>query len=306
MLGAPSRPLVSVIVPVTKAATLIEDCLVSLMRMAFPTEQREILVVGNGSSDQKAEVVKRYPVQYLRERQGGVSYARNRGIQASKGEILAFTDADCLVSIGWLHELVRAFAQEGVGGVGGEIVPYPGKTPAERYAARRSSHSQKRPMSHPIRPFAMTPNIAFRREVFQQIGLFDTRFPGGGWEDADLCWRFFRGTNFKLEYAPKAVVFHRYRATAKEFFIQHMRYGYGLALIYAKYHGELLWGWRQSLRAYRELGMAARTLTMVRLRRGLSGDGGIDLDTAYFDFLRQLGQRSGFLHGALSCRRLPL
>ena len=57
------------------------------------------------------------------------------------------------------------------------------------------------------------------------------------------CWRFLTGTNFKLVHAPKAAVFHRYRTTAKDFFIMHMRYGYGLALIFSKYPGELSWGW---------------------------------------------------------------
>jgi GT2 family glycosyltransferase len=160
-------------------------------------------------------------------------------------------------------------------------------------------------MNHPLRPFAMTPNVAFRREVFQQIGLFDTRYPGGGWEDADLCWRFSRGTSLKLEYAPKAVVFHRFRTTARDFFVQHLRYGYGLALIYRKYRGELLWGWRQRLEAYRDLSTAALTLAAAVLRCGLSNREAMELGTAYFDFLRQLGQRIGFLRGAaLSRRRL--
>ncbi len=297
-------PFVSVIVPACNAAAVIEDCLVSLTRMGYPGERREILVVDNGSSDHTPEVVKRYPVQYVREPQRGVCHARNRGIQVSRGEVLAFTDPDCLVSKGWLHELVQAFKEKDVGGVAGEIIPYPGRTPAERYAARRASHSQRRPMSHPLRPFAMTPNVAFTREVFRQIGLFDTRFPGGGWEDADLCWRLFRGTTFKLGYASKAVVFHRYRTTAKEFFVQHARYGYGLALICEKYRGELSWGWRQRLRAYRDLAVAARTLAMIMLRRRLGGDEPAELDSAYFDFLRQLGQRSGFILGALSPGRL--
>ena len=299
MPGTPSPPFVSEIVTAWNEEQAIKDCLASLMRMDYPPERREILVVDNGSTDRTAKIVKRYPVRYLYEQRRGVSCARNRGIEASRGEILAFTDPDCVVSTGWLHELVRAFEKEGVGAVGGGIIPYPGRTPAERYAARRRSHSQERPMNHPLRPFAMTPNVAFRREVFQQIGLFDTRFPGG-WEDADLCWRFFRGTNFKLDYAPRAVVFHRYRTTARDFFIQHLRYGHGLALIHAKYRGELSWGWRQSLQAYRDLGKAALALAATGLRPGPNSGEAMDLDTAYFDFLRQLGQRIGSFRGTVA------
>ena len=300
MLEASSPPFVSVIVTALNDETLIKDCLVSLLGMNYPRERQEILVVDNGSTDRTAEIIKGFPVRYLWEGRRGRSYARNQGIEASKGEILAFTDPDCVVSTGWLRELVQTFEEEGVGGVGGEILPYPGKTPAERYAFRRVSHSQKWLINHPTRPFAHAPNFAFRREVFQQIGLFDGRFPGGGWEDADLCWRFFRGTNFKLVHAPKAAVFHRYRTTAKDFFIMHMRYGYGLALIFAKYRGTLSWGWQQRLPAYRGLGKAAWTLTTVGLRHRRSSGEAVNLEKAYFDFLRELGQRMGFLRGALS------
>jgi GT2 family glycosyltransferase len=263
--------------------------------MDYPRDRREILAVDNGSKDGTTEIIKQLPVRYLWEGRRGVSYARNLGIEASRGDILAFTDPDCLASTTWLLELVRVFEGEGAGGVAGEIVPYPGKTPAEQYAARRRSHSQVRPMNHPLHPFAMTPNVAYRREVFQRIGLFDTRFPGGGWEDADLCWRFFRGTDFTLGYAPNAVVFHRYRSTVKEFFIQHVRYGDGLARICAKYRGNLLPGWQQSLHRYWNLS----NVTCVLAKEVLSGIEADDLYTAWFDFVRQVGQRIGFLCGTI-------
>ena len=299
-MTTPVSPFVSVIVPALDAQTLIKACLISLLRMDYPRERREILVVDNGSKDGTAEIIKQFPVRYLWEGRRGVSYARNRGIETCKGDILAFTDPDCLVSRSWLLELTRAFEGEGVGGVAGEIVPFPGKTPAEQYAARRRSHSQKRPMNHPLHPFAMTPNVAYRREVFQQMGLFDARFRGGGWEDADLCWRFFEGTNFKLAYAPNAVVFHRYRTTVREFFIQHVRYGDGLARIYAKYRGDLSPGWQQSLHAYWNLG----NLSWILAKEVLSGAETSDLHTAWLDFLRQVAQRIGFLGGTILCGRL--
>jgi len=237
-------PFVSVIVTALNNEELMKNCLVSLLQTVYTLERR-FIIVDNGSTDQTAEIIKSFLVQYLYERRRGVSYARNRGIEASIGEIVAFTDPDCVVSTVWLNELVNAFDEQYVGGVAGAIIPYPGQTSAERYAARIRSHTQERPMSHPLPPFAMTPNIAFRREVFQQIGYFDTRFPRGGWEDADLCWRFFRETNLKLKYAPRAVVFHRYRTTAKAFFIQHVRYGYGLAILFTKYNEEISWDWRE-------------------------------------------------------------
>jgi GT2 family glycosyltransferase len=291
-------PFVSVIIPVLNAEKTIQACLFSLLHTLYPTDRREFFVVDNNSTDRSAKIVRSFPVQYIYEERRGISYARNRGIEASKGEILAFTDPDCVVSKAWLNELIHAFGEEGVGGVAGNIVPYPGQTQAERYAARIRSHNQERPMSHSLHPFAMTPNIAFRSDLFKQIGCFDTRFPGGGWEDADLCWRFLRETNLRLKYAPRAVVFHRYRTTARDFFIQHIRYGNGPALLYGKYHEELTWGLRESLLAYRDLARASWSLTQVGSRRMIHRCRRDDFDTAYFGFLRQLGQTLGFLRGS--------
>jgi cellulose synthase/poly-beta-1,6-N-acetylglucosamine synthase-like glycosyltransferase len=295
MKATPPPPYVSVIVTVFNDEALIKDCLVSIIEMDYPAERREILVVDYGSTDQTAAIIQSLPVKYLEAGRGGKSRARNVGIESSKGEILAFTDPDCVVGTKWLRELVRPFAEEGVGAVGGEILPYPGTTPAERYAFRRGSHGQKWLMNHPVRPFAHAPNIAFRREVLEQIGLFDPRFPGGGWEDADLCWRFFRETDLELAHAPKAAVFHRYRTTAYDFFVMHMKYGYGLAQLFSKYQTELSWGWPQRFQVYRDLGKSTWNLSTTGISYYLLSREAEKLETAYLDFLRQLGQRVGFL-----------
>src|SRR5207249_11420507 len=133
----------------------------------------------------------------------------------------------------------------------GAILPYPPQTDAERYAARRLSHSQLRPLSHPGRPFAMAPNLALRRQVFCVIGGYDETFPGGGWEGADLCWRLARKTKLSPQAARRAVVFHRYRTTAWSFLIQHYRYGYGLGLLLRKYRAGVPPAWLAGPRAPR-------------------------------------------------------
>jgi GT2 family glycosyltransferase len=304
--GAPPTPpgpfLVSVVVTVNHDEDLVGPCLSSLERMSYPADRRAILVVDANASDGVARLARSHSAVYLRGEGRGVAAARNAGIRASAGDIVAFTDADCLVSRAWLDELVGAFATDRVGAVAGEIVPYPGRTRVERYAARRRSHSQLRPLGHARRPFAMAPNVAFRREVFDRVGPFDPRFPGGGWEDADLCWRFLRLTTLELAYAPRAIVFHRYRATARDFFVQHLRYGRGLAVLHAKYAGDLAWGWRERKDAYAALGGAAWRLARTALRPAAERRDATGLDTAYFDFVRELAQRLGFLAGRMADR----
>jgi GT2 family glycosyltransferase len=299
MPDAPSSPpFVSVVVPVLNGEEVIKDCLTSLLRVDYPQERREILVVDNGSTDRTAEIIKSFPVQYLREERRGCSAARNRGIQASQGELIASTDADCRVSRGWLRELVQAFEEEGVGGVAGEVIAYPPKTPAERYAARIRHLSPQKYLARPHLPFAPFPNLAFRREVFDQIGLLDEAVTLG--ESTDFCTRFLRGTSLKLKYAPSAVVFHRHRRTALEFFKQQWTHGRGHAQLYIKYRQEIPWGWRQSVLAYWDIARTGWALVKSGLRYAREGDQAEDFYFCYFEFLKKLAERLGFIRQSLS------
>lgn len=296
--GGPD-PLATVILTVRNDADVLRDCLSALTRMRHPEGGCEILAVDNGSTDRSAEILGEFPVTYLLEPRKGVSWARNCGIDAARGEIIAFTDPDCAVSTDWLRRLVRGFSDPRVGCVAGGIVPFPPRTFPELHAARRRSHTQQRPLRHPVRPYVMTPNVAFRRSVFEQIGRFDTDFPGGGFEDADLCWRLTEQTDFRIEYVPEAVVFHRYRDTYGEFFVQQYRYGFGLGTLARKY--------RLTPKASRPTDFARKPwVSGLRLTDAAVRFAGRRLDREtlalrYLDLLRSTAQQAGW-----SAARLPV
>ena len=284
---------VSVVVPAEHADGSLGGCLASLASVDYPPERYEVLVVGDRSRrNGTLATAARYGARHVTVTRRGVGSARNAGVDASRGEIIAFTDADCTAATGWLRELAAAFSDETVGAVAGTIVPYPPETDAERYAARRRSHSELRPLGHPERPFAMAPNLALRRHAFSLIGGFDETFPGGGWEDADLCWRLARTTDLTLGYAPRAVVFHRYRTTSRAFLAQHYRYGYGLGVLLRKYRTEVPSAWLAGPHSSR--GVAGHTWAWLR--------GGEERASLKFDLLRALGQRAGFLHATALAR----
>ncbi len=287
-------PFVSVIVTARNEGEAMGDCLASLTRLDYPADRHELLVVDNASTDGTDEIIRAFPVTYLFEPRLGVCWARNRGIDASRGEVLAFTDPDCVVSTGWLRGLARPFRDSGVGAVAGGIMPYPPGTLPELHASRRRSHTQERSLAHPVRPYAMTPNVAFRREVFDRVGQFDTRFPGGGWEDADLSWRLQAETSFVIEHAPDAVVLHRYRDTYTKFFVQQYRYGFGLGVLADKYGDEFARQWTEHPLSFGPIPRDARTLAGVVLRWLLGRVGRESLGLRYLDLLRSLAQWSGF------------
>jgi GT2 family glycosyltransferase len=294
--GPASPPSVSVVVSARDEEAQIATCLASLISLAYPETRREILVVDDGSRDRTAEIVRGQApaARLLSTPRRGVAVARNHGIEAAEGELVAFTDPDCSVAKTWLDELTRAFSEPSVGAAAGSIVPFPPRTKAELWAARRRSHNQLVPLAHPARSYAMTPNLAVRRDVLRRLGGFDPCFPGGGWEDADLCWRLSLESALELRYAPQAVVFHRYRDSAGELLAQHYRYGYGLGVLRRKYPDELPWGWRQRARAYAEMARALGGMAAAGMQ-AITGRGGRDPTLACFDVLRAVGQRSGFL-----------
>ena len=293
-------PFVSVIIPALNEEQNIRECLVSLLKMDYPPERREILVVDNGSTDGTAKIVQEYPVTLLQEERRGASYARNRGIEACKGEILAFTDTDCVVTNRWLRELVQGFEDEEIGGVEGETLAYLPVTPVEHYMEGTSDFNYQVRISKPFDPFVVTANVAFRREVFHRIGLFDTRFPAAGGEDVDFSWRFLEETDLKLRYNPKAVVFHRHRSTVWGFFSQYMRYGRAGAILQEKYPERLPWTWWEELFAWRDVARWVWPGTRAALNYGLNRDKKKEAHYPYFTLLKKLAARIGFLRWTLA------
>jgi glycosyltransferase involved in cell wall biosynthesis len=285
-------PFVSIVVPARNCERTIGECLTSLLALDYPGDRVEILAVDNASTDGTRQIIERYRVRCLHEPRRGPSAARNRGIQASVGDIVAFTDADCVATPTWLRELAKHFEREEIWGVAGEVAADKPHTPAQRYVAMRRPRLQETVLRLK-RPFAGTGNIAFRRETFQTISCFDPMLPSG--EDKDFVWRF-SGAGLKLAYNPRALVLHRHRDTASKLFVQFVGWGRGLALVHRKH------GVPRSVR--RELPevdllVALRDLVTAGLRYALQGGDKMDLYYPWFDLLRRVGLRAGALYGSV-------
>ncbi len=233
---APRGPLprVSVIVPARNAARTIEECLVSLANLDYQKDRLEILMVDNGSTDETRELASRFPVTVLTQDRTRSSYAaRNAGLARATGDIVAFTDSDCVVTQGWLRNLVRGFDDEGVGCCAGEIVPYARETVIDGYLADSGQMSQKALLAYTPLPRAMTANLAFRREVFRRIGPFNKESVSGG--DSEMLIRMLTRTDWRVRYNGDAVVFHKHRTKLLPFVRQFARYGWGEAWLVSAY-----------------------------------------------------------------------
>ncbi|MBI4526606.1 MAG: glycosyltransferase [Deltaproteobacteria bacterium] len=295
MMADSTNPLVSVIIPVLNGERTINDCLVSLLAMDYPAPLREILVVDNRSTDRTAQIVKAHPVRYVWEQQRGVATARNTGIEASHGKILAFIDADCVAGTGWLRELVQGFKNDPqIGAVVGDTVAYPPETQAQRYMAKRNPFWQMPHVRSPELPWFHVASTAFRRGVFSEIGLFDPLLVAC--EGVDFSRRFFKNKHFKVAYNPRAMIFHRHRLTAIDLFRQYQAYGRGMAALCHKYPEEISWGWRRELRAYADLLTSALALGRAAIgsKKALEPK---EASYRYLDLVRKTGARVGFTYG---------
>jgi glycosyltransferase involved in cell wall biosynthesis len=295
-MSAGGTPFVSIVVPVLNGEGTIGDCLASLLQVDFPDERREIIVVDNGSRDRTVAIAAAFPVRVVREPRRSRSCARNRGIAEARGELVAFTDADCAVSTNWLAELASGFEREEVGAVAGEVVAYPAETPVERYLAARRPAFNAWSLSQKHRWIAF-PSAAVRRLVFDRIGAFDPRIPGGA--DIDFSWRML-AAGFEIGSRPKALVFHRHPSTIGMLVRQRFRYGRGHAALCSKYPETIPWGWREEEAAWRDLAASAVKVAAggARVLRGRGGSRRA-LESAYIDLARKAGERAGFVEGTV-------
>jgi len=227
-------PMVSVVIPTYNRKDMLKECLDSLFNQTYPKDKYEIIVVNDGSTDGTEEVLKEYAkkapcaFKWLTQQNKGSYAARNLGIRNARGEIICFTDDDCIADKRWLEELVKGFTNGGIGGVGGRIIAYNPRKIVEEYAKM----DQESAIKSVFPPFLITCNAAYRRDVLEIVGGFDPYFRNGGDNDMGIrvTWK-----GYKLKYAPDAIVYHKHRTTFMGFIKQQYAYGTGCSRLGKKY-----------------------------------------------------------------------
>ncbi len=224
-----SLPFVSVIIPVLNDKR-IELCLSALAHQTYPKDRYEVIVVDNGSKNQVEikKIVEKFPFAVFSHEPYPSSYAaRNRGISLAKGEVLAFTDADCIPYNNWLEKGVNSLLDvPNCGLVGGRIVFF-GKEPKRMTATRFYESKTYVNQELYVRNihFAAACNLFTRREVIERVGAFESLLKSGG--DFEFGRRVF-GAGYTLSYEKEAVAFHFLRENLKAFLKRQQRIAGGL------------------------------------------------------------------------------
>jgi len=235
MEGYKPQPAVSVIVPVRNGEPTIEPLLESLQRLDYDRKKVEVIVVDGNSTDKTRDIVKKYPVKLVLERKKGLNVARNTGIKNSNGEIIAFTDCDCVVPSNWITKIVENFKDPQVSCVGGSA-----KGVCIDFVSEYADNSivplmpsfKKREELNMVKPFLRHPvgcNMAFRRKVTEEVGYFDENIQYG-FDEVEFTERVCRA-GYKMVLDSNVFVWHKHRSTLKEFLKQNFTYGRGSGVL---------------------------------------------------------------------------
>ncbi len=230
---------VSIVIPCLNEEKYIESCIDSIKKQLYGGKY-EIIAVDNGSVDNTVKIIREKGVILELAQKRGPAAAKNAGLEKARGDVIVFIDADCVADPEWLGELLGPLQSGDTGCVAGEIIPQEPKTDIELFLTKKNHLSQFVNVGHSFLPFAATANAAYRKEVFQKVGLFDETLLTG--EDADMTWRMQLATGYKLRYAPKAIAFHPQETTLKGLFKQKERHACGAVALYKKYKNH----WRMS------------------------------------------------------------
>jgi glycosyltransferase involved in cell wall biosynthesis len=258
---------VSVVVPVYNAEATIGNMLSALINQSGIPKNTEFIIVDNGSSDHTIEIIKKFPVTLLHESTRGPAAARNCGLAAATGDVIAHADADTQPTRRWLAEIVAPFIDPQVMLVAGKTLAFEPETAVERYAARTAVHVAEKNLQRPVFPFAASVNLAVRRSAANAIGGWDETMITT--EDVDFCYRLLQKFPGQIYYAPKALLMHRNRSTLPDMQRQAWTYGEGSANLYQKYSTLFHWRWPQMLRVRRNLMLFGIWRYLIRATRWL-------------------------------------
>ena len=205
-------PEYSVVIPAYQAADIIGKCVQALNAQTVSRERYEIIVVDDGSTDDTASASRSAGTdQVIVCPHRGPAAARNAGVEAARGEIILFTDADCEPPPTWIERIVAPFQDHVIEGAKGTYRTRQ-KSLVARFVQLEYEDKYDKMRSQAYIDFVDTYSAAYRRGVFEQGEGFDPAFPLPANEDIEFSYRLAR-LGHKLVFVPEAVVFHHHTDT---------------------------------------------------------------------------------------------
>ena len=230
--------LYSIVIPTFNSSKTIVQTIESCLEQMEDGASGELIVVDDGSTDQTADIVRKYSVKYLFQENQGPAAARNLGWRSAKGEIICFIDADCIPADNWLSKLVNRLKSgpDLLVGVGGREVQSEDQGSLLAHLVSEEFQYRYYKMKKNVH-FLCSACAAYKKSALKKAGGFDERFPTASAEDNACSYRLIR-KGYLLEFDYNIVVFHRFRDDYLKYFHDQYRHAYWRAVLYKKHPQE--------------------------------------------------------------------
>ena len=227
---------VSIVIPAYNAARTITKTLEACVNQSYPKENFEVIIADDGSTDTTADIVKSFPVKYLFQKNSGPATARNIGWRAAKGDIILFTDSDCVPEKEWITKMLAMFNAGDVAAVGGT---YGNVNP--EYIVSLCIHHEILYRHSTLTEYVKylgSFNLGIRKKVLEELNGFDESYKIACGEDADLTYRISY-KDYKLRFSRGVEVGHHFPTSFFKFLKQQFWRGYWLMKIFRNHSKRL-------------------------------------------------------------------
>ena len=232
-------PRISIIIPSYNSEKTISRCLEALRHQSLPRSEYEIIVIDDGSLDNTQQILNSMPdIRAYFQNNDGPSSARNFGVKQSQGEIIVFTDSDCIPDPDWLDKLTAPLAQPEVAGSKG-VYRTRQKGLIARFCQKEFEERYRHLSQYQYIDFVDSYSAAFRKDAFYSVGGFDTEFPLPNNEDVELSYKL-ASRGYKMVFVPDAAVYHAHPDQLSRYLKLKFSRAFWRMLVYKKYPGKSL------------------------------------------------------------------
>lgn len=233
---------ISVVIPVLNEEKRIGECMEAIW--ANTVKPYEVIVADGGSTDKTVQIALDYGCIVIENVRGHAAGGRNAGIKRARGEVVAFTDGDCVPAEDWIEKIQEVFANDSIDGIGGMVEPTEPENEYEEFWGELSlkgimtfGEEAYRVEKKSLNDAFITANCAYRRKLLIRIRGFNNWFANNA-EDVDISWRAL-DTGATLRYEPRIKVRAHSPTDMRGICRKSFRNGYSSSKLQKKYGGKI-------------------------------------------------------------------
>lgn len=220
---------ISVVVPAYNNEKTIAATIEALLAQDYPKENLEIILVDDGSNDRTGEIIKNFPVKYSYQDNKGPAAARNLGWKFSSGNIVCFTDSDCVPEKDWVSKIIKAYTSEQIAGVGGS---YDIVNSESLFASCIHEEIVQRHLKMPKEVnYLGAFNVSYRRSILEEVGGFNESYSDASGEDNDIAYRVVK-KGYTLIFDKNIRVGHYHPTSLLRYLKRQFKHGFWRMKLY--------------------------------------------------------------------------